>query len=182
MSLLVKVAVTVWLPAVRLLTVAVAIPLEMALTGRAAPSTPKVTVPLGVPKVEAIVADNVTVSPNDGAAGEIAPKVRLTRKGALFPTWTISSVGGVVSRAFAALPANVAVLVKFCLAVGAKLDVNWHVPPGTTVIALTEPVQLADVVRLSAKFVWSGSVSDRLAATLPVDSSDTVVGDVPVPL
>ena len=110
-SLLVKVAVTAWLPAVRADTVVDAALFATATGAKGLPSTEKVTKPVGVPKVELIAALSVTVLPTTAGEGVKPANVSETGKGALLPTCTISSVGGVPRAAFEALPEKVAVLV-----------------------------------------------------------------------
>lgn len=93
-SLLVKVAVTVWLPTVSAETVAEALPLVTVASARLVPSTEKVIVPVGVPSLEVTLAVSETFWPKVGAVGEKAPSVTVVGNGALFPVCTISRVGG----------------------------------------------------------------------------------------
>ena len=50
------------------------------------------------------------------------------------PACTISRVGGEASAAFVALPVKVAVFEKLVANDGVNCDMNWHAPPGMTLM------------------------------------------------
>ena len=91
------------------------------------------------------------------------------------PVWTIWSAAGLARAALAALPENVAVLVKLRKEVGVNCEVIWQAPPMAMVM---EEAMAQSVVGVGvrAKLVWSGSLRVRLAAALPVESRLTVMG------
>ena len=95
--------------------------------------------------------------------------------GALLPVWTIWRAAGLASAALAALPEKVAVLVKLRKEAGVNCELNWQAPPMVTLMD-EEMTQSVLGVGVRAKFVWSGSLSVRLAAALPVESRLTVMG------